>query len=314
MSEPGCDRFAHDGAVALAVERGELDDAHVAACDDCRAALDGYRRLTAMLGEVVVEIAPPDGWEAGARRRIATRKAARRRQRRIAIGGATAAAIALAAVIALWWTRRPGPPQVAALDVSIAAGGGTMRAGSPRPGDVVRLDAHLGGAARGELRVYRVAVDGGLLLRCAPDDASAPAPAATRCRRDGDRITAELVVPAAGRYRAVLLRGDGAALGAAPTGSLDRDVADAEAAGARDPVRSDRRVLIRGERDQRASSRRTMSSRRARIARLTAAASSSAARVTAAGSSSDPAASAGPKVCTSVASACPAGVVGNVLS
>jgi hypothetical protein len=80
-----------------------------------------------------------------------------------------------------------------------------------------------------QLRVYRLAPLGALILRCAPGDPAAPVPPA--CDRRGEQLSAEAALPAAGRYRAALLAGAWPDAAAHATGSLDQDVAAAQAAG-----------------------------------------------------------------------------------
>jgi hypothetical protein len=227
MTEPAapCDRFARDGALAMerdAIEGGGIDAAHLAGCADCRAARDAYLRLAGAVRAARPEPALPAGWQDGVRRRIAV---ARRRSRARWIGGAVLAAAA--AAIALWLVR-PGPGEpIAALQTSILRGSGAMRATEARPGDRLQLAARVDPARAGELRVYRLAPLGALILRCAPGDPAAPA----ACDRRGDQLSAEAALPVAGRYRAALFAGAWPDAAGHVTGSLDQDVAAARAAG-----------------------------------------------------------------------------------
>lgn len=233
--EPPCDRFTRDGAGALAVERGTLEAAHLASCAVCREAHAAYLAFAEVVREARAEPRPADGWEDDVRRRIAVRRRARGRARswRYVAGGA--AALAAVALVIIILGRRPGPraPAHVALATSVVSGGAVKRADVARPGDTLRLVAHLGGGPAGELRVYRV--NGKLILRCAPAAAASP----PGCVRSGDELTAEVTLPTAGRYRAVLVIGAWPA-SAATVASFDRDVAAAQAAGLRvlldDPI------------------------------------------------------------------------------
>lgn len=217
-----CNRFERDGALAL--ERGMLDEAHIDSCAECRAARDAYLRLAGAVRAARPEPALPAGWQDGVRRRIAL---ARRRNRARWIAGAALAAAA--AAVALWLVRGPGAGSepIATLVTSIARGSGAMRASDARPGDRLRLAARVDPARAGELRVYRLAPLGALILRCAPADPAAP-PA---CDRRGAELSAEAALPTAGRYRAALLAGPWPDAAAHATDSLDQDVAAARAAG-----------------------------------------------------------------------------------
>lgn len=230
-----CDRFARDGALAL--ERGQLDEGHLATCAACRDARDGYLRVTRAVTAAAAGIEPPPGWEVAVRGRIASRRA---RRRAGWIGGGAALAAAVVATILLVGRREV--PHIA-LHIEVTPGQGA-RAGSLRPGDTMLLDARIDPARHAELRVYTLGGYESVVLRCAADDAHAET-----CTRTGDQLRARLVVPTRGRYRAVLFIGardalpsagrapiaprDGSGASTAqPSTSLDRDVATARAAGA----------------------------------------------------------------------------------
>lgn len=222
------------------------DEAHLAGCEDCQAALAVYRRMTAAIGEL----------SQGARRRddhvaraLATAAAAaeakvekdkdeevairspHQRWRRVA--GAAALMAALAAAIALgWWLRRgAGPEELAGgndggavdgaagvrLAFEVVAKDGPALRGDAQLGDTLRVTAGAGMA----LWVYRN--DRELLLVCPRD-----------CRRQGQAWIGEVALDAVGAYQLVWLSTDAVP---APSGELERDVAAARAAGATHELR-----------------------------------------------------------------------------
>jgi hypothetical protein len=200
-----CDRFAQDGP--LEVERGTLDEAHLAGCPDCQAALARYRALGAAIASAETD-APPAGWEDRVRARVVARGARRRRLR----GAIGLALVAAAVLVFLLLHGREQAPAVAALEVTVVDGGNVMRAGSPHPGDV------LVATGAGELRAYR---NGALLARCAADALDGE-----RCARRGDRLMMRVPLPSVGRYRVALFAGP----------VVDRGSFDADVAGATGPV------------------------------------------------------------------------------
>jgi hypothetical protein len=213
-----CDRFEEEALLRL--EQGEPLDEHFAACPDCLAARAAYERLQeaiAATGMMGTGDEPPPGWQAAVWQRIEERRS---RPRWTWALGASAAMAALAAAL---FFAVPRTPSVPSLVQELIAGGATVRAAAPHPGDRLLLRAETAGAAHAELRVYRNGRD--LVLRCPEDVAS------SACRREGSALRAELTIPSAGTFQAVLVLGD--ALPPPPGAGLDRDSGAALDRGAR---------------------------------------------------------------------------------
>ena len=225
MSE--CTRFADEGA--LAYERGEPLDEHFATCSECLKAMADYKALASDIAEDGTELAPrPDFearvWSAIARKRERSApwwKASSWRRRRLALFAVPALA---AAALLILWLARPDDGRTStaiALHQQIRPGAGTTpaRGDSARPNDVALLRATTGEARAAELRVYFGTGRGGdeLLLRCSDQPP---------CKRRGNEISAELILPRRGDYHCILVTSDGSI--PAPTQSLTRDIAAIE--------------------------------------------------------------------------------------
>jgi hypothetical protein len=228
MSAPRpCDRFDREGALAL--ERGDPDEAHLAGCAECRAAHAAYLALARRLADASPTwVASPD-WEMRLDRTIAQRAAVRRRRRMLA--GLAVAAAAAASVIAYLVVRSPSrdprPALAVTLALEITRGDDLRRAEMPRVGDLLHLKATAGGHRHAELRVYRGATE--LVLRCVPADEDRNADGDV-CARRGDELTATLRFSAIGHYRVVVVASSSPV--PAPQGSLDADTAAARSASA----------------------------------------------------------------------------------
>lgn len=170
-------------------------------------------RIEAALRGLGAELEPPVGWEA----RV--------------LGQATAArpaspwrwwlaGLAMAVAVVAVWLVVPRRGADAPLALAIAAepgagSAGTMRGAALHLHDV--LAARATGAGALAIWIYR---NDELVLRC---------PGAAACSTEAGALVARLPVTAVGEYQIVALTG---AAPAGPTHGLDRDVADARAAGA----------------------------------------------------------------------------------
>lgn len=247
MSCPRLPAAERDGRLAAALDELAADEAHLATCQDCRAALARYQRLArglaalaaaaprrradhvaralaAAAAEPAVAESAPAATPAPAlppgqaevtplrpRRRAATRWAPL----------AGLAALAAAAALLLWLRRdgaTPAPPPVRFAFEVVAQGGPALR-GEAQLGDELRVTLPPGSA----LWIYRN--DRELLLVCPRD-----------CRRsaDGAALLASRALDGIGRYQLVWLS---TAEVPAPRGELQADIAAARAAGARHELR-----------------------------------------------------------------------------
>lgn len=163
------------------------------------------------------DAAPPPDWQARVWAEIAREAPSTRARWAWIWGGAIAA---LAAAVVLFLATRPPPTQPFGLAVDTLDGAGAVRAAGRKPGDLLRLEAHLGGAAYGELRVYRD--DATVVLACAD---------AAPCARAGDTLRATVAMPSVGRYQALVIAADAPIPG--PPRSLESDLAALRSAGAR---------------------------------------------------------------------------------
>lgn len=209
-----CDRFEREGLLGL--EQGLPLDMHFDTCADCRAARQEHERLRAGLAGMGRTHAGRGDWQARVWAGLERRQA--RRRRRWLWLAAPAALAAAAAVLLL--AGRPGPrgPALAYAIHRPHQGAAPLRGDHAQPGDTLAIRAVTGGA-HAELRLYRD--DRALVLRCSDE---AP------CTRRGDLLLASVPVDERGRYQIVFLHADRPL--PAPTGTLDRDIADARAAGA----------------------------------------------------------------------------------
>jgi hypothetical protein len=200
-----CDR-------AAVAEDLDDDDPHLAACAECRARRDAYRRLARAIAQGAPEPRLPRKW----RKRTLARARATRSFRRRAVVVAGAAAVATAAAGLLLFLRRgevlPG------LEVSITRRTAESR-GTASPGDDVRARGTAPDAPASELRIYR---GSSLLLRC---------PGAPACERTDDGVAASWKIPQPGEYQIVWIAA--ARPLPPPTGSLAGDLRAATASGAR---------------------------------------------------------------------------------
>lgn len=245
-----CPRLAaaeRDGRLAAALDELVADEAHLATCADCRAALAGYQRLARGLAELAAAAprrradhvaralataaAEPAAAAAAAVAAVTAPAAAPvpgqaevtplRPRRRAALVLAPLAALAAAAALLLWLRRdgaTPAPPPVRFAFEVVAQGGPTLR-GEAQLGDELRVTLPPGSA----LWIYRN--DRELLLVCPRD-----------CRRssDGAALIASRALDGIGRYQLVWLS---TAEVPAPRGELQADIAAARAAGARHELR-----------------------------------------------------------------------------
>ena len=214
MNAAACERFEREGMSRW--DEGTPPDEHESGCPDCqraRAAHDGLVRRIAALPQRE----PPAGWEQRVLERVAAgsgESVAGRRTLRWFLLAAGVAAACVAVALSLRSSDEP-----LALSHSVLAGAPTRRADSPVVGDRLRVHAATGSARHAELRLYRG--ERQLLLRC-PGDA--------RCQVGAQTIDVEIEFVARGRYRALLLFGEG--LLPEPAGSIDDDARAAQAAGA----------------------------------------------------------------------------------
>ena len=211
-----CDRFEREGLLHL--EQGLPLDTHFDTCADCRAARAEHERLRAGLAGMAHAHTGRADWQARVWAGLERRQA--RRRRRWAWLVAPAALAAAGAAAALLLIGRPGPegPPLVFTIQRPHQGAAPLRSDHAQPGDTLAVRAVVGGA-HGELRLYRD--DRALVLRCSDE---AP------CTRDADLLLASVPLDERGRYQIVFLHADRPL--PAPTGELDRDIADARAAGA----------------------------------------------------------------------------------
>jgi hypothetical protein len=211
-----CDRFEREGLLRL--EQGLPLDPHFDSCAECLATRAEYERLHAGIHDLGRAHTGRADWQARVFAGVARVAEQRSRRRRWWLWVAAPLAAAAAALLALslrapqagpalaWALRRPGQSEA-------------MRSEHARPGDVLDVNIHTGGAAHAELRVYRD--DQALLVRCTDQPP---------CARSGDEITAAVTLDERGRYQIVLLHGQQPL--PAPGAHLDDDLARARAAGA----------------------------------------------------------------------------------
>ena len=177
---------------AEVVERMERDlPARSTEEEETRAV---YQRLIGRVGDI--ELVEPDpGWEDRAverwRREAKPRRTKKPPQR--VLWRSIAAAVAAATVAALvLLIPRCGDDELPALEVAVKRTGPQSRQGGPAVDDTLRAQVRVD-EPHVELRVYRDQV---LIARC-PGDA--------RCRRDGARLSIELVMDSPGQYEAIQL-------------------------------------------------------------------------------------------------------------
>lgn len=211
-----CDRFEREGLALL--EAGQALPEHFTHCPDCLAARERYRELGSALREAGAELEPAGDWQARVWARVRQREAVREKPGRrfglLWLPALAAAGLTAALALPSWLRPKPG------LTLEVAPAGAVRRGGEAHPGDRLQLRAHLGEAAFAELRLYRN--DHELVLACADEPP---------CERHGDRLEAQLPLPAVGRYQTLLIF-SGSPLPALP-GSYDGDAGAALAAGAR---------------------------------------------------------------------------------
>lgn len=211
-----CDRFETEGLLHL--EQGLSLDDHFATCPDCLEARAAYERLTAALATAGQAHEPPPFWESRVWAAIEARRA--RRRRSWWTWWLVPAGLTAALLVVLVPHRPPGDPNLAALEVEVEAGQGTVRRGEEaHPGDRLVLRANAGAAENAELRVYRN--DSSLVLQCSIEPP---------CERAGAELRAALVLDTRGTYQTLLLLAEGPL--PTPGAGLDRDASAALAAGA----------------------------------------------------------------------------------
>jgi hypothetical protein len=143
---------------------------------------------------------------------------------------AAAALVLVAIAVTLSLRLRPSP-SLAALHLQLAVLHGTapLRGDSAHPGDRLALEAEVGTEPYAELRVFRE--DRQLILQCPPESSS--------CRREGNRLRAEVVLPAVGRYQSFVVASKQPL--PPPAGTLVEDTTQLMRAGARlelgEPIR-----------------------------------------------------------------------------
>ena len=189
-----CTRFEDEALEQI--ERGEpLDerlDQHLAACADCLEARRVYDAMVQALAQTGASAEPSQGWEDDVRARIQNRQGSRRRW---AWGG-----LAAAAALALVLVRLPsnGPVhEPLRLTGQIVSSDETVRGLYAKPGDALLLRAEAGERRFVELRLYRDEAE--LILRCSDEPP---------CVRDGETLTARVLLPAVGMYQPLLMASD----------------------------------------------------------------------------------------------------------
>jgi hypothetical protein len=236
-----CRRFDEEAVPRL--ESGQaLDDPHFADCPECRAARENHERLLGAL-RFPNRLAPRADWRqrvfAEIDRQAAERTSeARGRTVRVSRGrlwGAVAGLLAagLAAVFLLPPNRLAPPEFPAGLRQEVVAGATTSRGGGEvaRPGDRLLLHGETGGAIHAELRLYWNRDR--LVVRCAGDNPP--------CRREGQRLSADLVLDTRGSYLPLLILAPEPI--PAPGSGFDADLAALVAAGGR--VEVGREISVR---------------------------------------------------------------------
>lgn len=163
------------------------------------------------------EIEPPPGWED----RAVARWSQARRKRRVRAGvalGATAT-VALTAILLL---RPCGTPDAVRLEVAVVTDRGSTLRGDAAVGEVLRARARVD-RPQVDLRLY---LGTRLIARC---------PGSASCRRDASAVQLDWKLVEPGRYQIILLS---SASDIPPgNGTVDRDLLDARAAGARIDIR-----------------------------------------------------------------------------
>jgi len=173
------------------------------------AARAPYERLLSRIRDLD-EIAPTGDWED----RAVARWSGARRRRRLGIAFGAAAAAALAAVLLLQPCATTPPP---GLEIAVLAAPRPTRRGDAAVGERLRARARPD-RAHVELRVY---LGTRLVARC---------PGSAPCRRDGAVTELEWKLGEAGTYQIILLSSSSDI--PAGDGTLDRDLLDAQGAGA----------------------------------------------------------------------------------
>lgn len=186
-----CDRFETEGVLRL--EQGLPLPEHYETCPDCIAAREAHERLRAGLAALGADDEPPPGWQARVWEKIEERKEQRKRHRGWLLWMVPALAGAAAVLIVLFLLR-PTPPAAPSLVARVESGDTVRRGEEAQPGDLLRLTATTGEAPYAELRVYRN--DAEMVLRCSTE---------SPCTRQGQDLTATLVLDGIGRYTPLLL-------------------------------------------------------------------------------------------------------------
>jgi hypothetical protein len=226
-----CDRFEAEGLLLL--EQGLPLDEHFATCPDCLASRAAYEQLFTDIATLGAEDEPPVGWQARVWEQIDQRRERRKSKWARWLGWpgwlvpAGAAAAASLAGLLLIHSPQPLPPSLRA---EIQAGSTVRRGGEAQPGSLLRLTATTGGSSHAELRVYRN--DTELVLRCSTDHP---------CSRQGDQVSATLLLDAVGRYQPLLMRGEKPL--PSPVSDLEKDTSAALAAG--DDVKLGSEIVVR---------------------------------------------------------------------
>jgi hypothetical protein len=230
-----CDRFEREGL--LQREQEQPLDPHFETCPDCRRARAAYEALKVDLADGGGATAgePPPQWQARVWAEIARREAAPRRRR-----WWWAAPVAATAAVVLFFALRglmgllaplaplaPPPSPTVELAVTVVRGEEMRRGSVAQPGDRLEMEARMGEAAHGELRLYRD--DAELLLHCT---SAAVGSVDRACEREGSTLRAAYSLSAVGRYQVLLLISESPL--PTPTGAgLDADAGAALQAGAR---------------------------------------------------------------------------------
>jgi hypothetical protein len=214
-------------AVTSAVQTdvsGEIA-AHLATCADCTRLHAEIGQLRGHLGHMTTP-PPPPGWQRAVWAQIAAKKQGGLRagwQKLLPVLAIPVAAAALTAIIvaAVRPHANPVASQIIPPESMLLASAFEPSADRPRTrggevavGDTVvfHATALVPLPANSELRVYRD--DAGIVLRCGNQPP---------CELRGSNLSARFVIPAIGRYRAMIVASASAL--PAPTGFLDDDLA-----------------------------------------------------------------------------------------